>query len=99
MRHLIEDLEACIADGEMERASYYMDDLRDAVERIDAPAAICGAIGQSLAGLERALAHNDALRAANALRQIAWLAGAGPQELRASHEEAHDLRERSAAHR
>ena len=76
MRHLLNDLAACVDDGEIERAAYYFADLREAVERAmrDAPVPrVDGAITQSLSGLQLALHRGDARRASYALRQVAYL--------------------------
>jgi hypothetical protein len=72
-QRIVQDLAACLADGECERAGIYLADLREVVDAHRADARIHGAIAQTLAGIEKALERNDVSTAQTALRHVVWL--------------------------
>ncbi len=77
LSNLIRDLQACVDDGEWERAGAYFDDLRCELRTVlAAPIGPrnAGAIATSVRGLDGALADHDAARAAGALRNLAYYA-------------------------
>ncbi len=80
VQHLIVDLQACVADGEWERAGTYFGDLRPAVQEIvrstETPR-IAGAIAATLTGVERAFERNDAKIVSVALRHLVYLLDKG----------------------
>jgi hypothetical protein len=76
-QRIVEDLAACLADGECERAGTYLADLREAVGALPSTARVNGAISLTLAGIERALERNDVKSASTALRHVTWLMSPG----------------------
>jgi hypothetical protein len=72
---LIVDVQACVSDGEWERAETYLEDLRRAVQlllREPASPRSAGAIVATLGGVERAMEQHNAAMAGASLRHLVY---------------------------
>jgi hypothetical protein len=71
---LLHDLQACVDDGEWERADAYLEDLRasEVTHKVTAPR-VAGAVAQTLSGIEHAIATHSPVAASFGLRHLGYL--------------------------